>query len=302
MAGKTMLAAILLALLILPQAVAAALPKQVVDARLVELADRDVLVLRGNDTMPTVNTYKRDADSNTLYFLLSRVGCDSIAAPTGSTPLISGVAFDAQADVSGTTVVVQLASADLLNPEYFRFSQPSRGVIMLEIFPGAGMKQTASRLTDVESIAPAIVPEAPPVPPVDTVEPLAPPFDADALGIPSVDLSSADPARVLGLAAATGLLDLQGTALVATENWGELTIKPAGQSMVSWIGETPPGEPVSLRLTGATRSVPGAHGPGHLQPAADAGAVLDRQPAENEELAQTGQQRRRSGDGQPRQG
>jgi hypothetical protein len=241
MAGKSVLALLLAAIMLLPQLAAASFPRQIVDARLVELADRDVLVLRSSDAMPTVNTYQRDQDSGELRFLLSRVGCEQIAPPAGSTSLIAGVQFNELADASGTTVEVALTSTDLLNPEYFRFSHPSRGVVMLEVFPGAGMKLSAGQLTDIDSIAPA---PAPPTPPAneDKVEPLRPAFDPDALGIPTVDLSTADPDRVLGLAAATGLLNMQGRASVATENWGELVVRPAGQSLVSWSGETPPGE------------------------------------------------------------
>jgi len=243
MAIRYGLVMMLLAVVLIPLAGYASFPRQLVDARLVELADRDVLVLRSDDAMPGVNTYKRLAEQNALSFVLSRVGCEQLAAPADATPLITGVEFDQLADASGTTVVVRLASADLLNADYFRFSQPSRGVMMLEVFPGAEIKQTASRLTDVDSLAPPPKPVAKTVPAVEEpLEPLAEPFDADALGISTVDLSGAEPERVLGLAAATGLLDLANVTAVATENWGELTVKPAGMSFVSWTEKTPPGE------------------------------------------------------------
>jgi hypothetical protein len=97
-------------LILVPLTAAASYPRQLVDARLVELADRDVLVLRGNEAMPTVNAYQRDLEHSELRFLLSRVGCEQLAPPQGGTPLIAQVAFDELADVSGTTVVVQLAN------------------------------------------------------------------------------------------------------------------------------------------------------------------------------------------------
>lgn len=240
MAGKSVFGVGALLLVLLPLTAAASYPRQLVDARLVELADRDVLVLRCNETMPTVNAYHRNQETSELSFLLSRVGCEDLTAPEGATPLISKVAFDPLADVSGTTVVVRLANEDLLDPEYFRFSQPSRGVAMLEVFPAAGMKRSAGRLTDIDSLAPPPAPA--PQPSKNKVEPLNPPFDPDALGIPTVDLSGAEPQRVLGLAAAVGLLDMRSQARVATENWGELVVKPAGQSLVSWGQQTPPGE------------------------------------------------------------
>lgn len=252
MAGKSMLAVGAILLILLPLAAAASYPRQLVDARLVELADRDVLVLRGNDAMPTVNAYQRDLSRAELRFLLSRVGCEQLAPPPGETSLIARVAFDDLADVSGTTIVVELVNADLLDPAYFRFSQPSRGVIMLEVFPAAGMKHSAAQIVDVESIAPAPAPPLAPPENQDRIAPLVPDFDPDALGIPTVDLSAAAPDRVLGLAAAAGLLDMQGRARVATENWGELVVRPAGQSLVSWTEQTPPGE---LYLAGTPEQI-----------------------------------------------
>jgi len=217
MAGKSILVVAAAMFILVPLAASASYPRQLVDARLVELADRDVLVLRANEAMPTVNAYHRDLEHARLSFLLSRVGCEELAPPAGGTSLISEVAFDELTDVSGTTVVVNLVNADLLDPEYFRFSQPSRGVIMLEVFPGAGMKQSAGRLTDIESIAPTPAPAPAPQPSADVVEPLVAQFDPDALGIATVDLSGAEPQRVLGLAAAVGLLD--DTARRAVPGW-----------------------------------------------------------------------------------
>ncbi len=247
MNGKRMAIALALLAVMLPLASVASYPRQLTDARLVELADRDVLVLRTNDAMPTINTYQRDEAALSLSFLLSRVGHDQIGAPAGSTPLIRGVAFD-DSDVSGTTVVVKLASDELLAPDCFRFSHPSRGIALLEIFPAAGLKATSGLLTDVERLIPP-EPPAVEIPAAPDPEPqaAAAEFDPDALGIATVDLREADAQRVLGLAAATGLLDPEGTARVATEHWGELTVKPAGQSIVSWVGQSPPGE---LYLTG----------------------------------------------------
>ncbi|MBN2082137.1 hypothetical protein JW859_08005 [bacterium] len=269
MAYRNGLVMVLLAVVMVPLAGFASFPRQLVDARLVEMADRDVLVLRSDDAMPGVNTYKRHPEQNALSFVLSRVGCEQLAAPAAATPLIAGVEFDELADSSGTTVMVRLASGDLLNADYFRFSQPSRGVLMLEVFPGAEVKQTASRLTDVDNLAPPPQPSAKVAPPAEApLEPLAEPFDADALGISTVDLSTAEPSRVLGLAAATGLLDLESVTEVATENWGELTIKPAGMSFVSWTEKTPPGE---LYLSGTPDQI------AQFMQRADA-SLLERQP------------------------
>jgi hypothetical protein len=57
---------------------------------------------------------------------------------------------------------------------------------------------------------------------------------------------------VLGLAAATGLLKLDGPSYVGTEDMGEVSVRPAAQGLSSWGRETPPGE---LYLSGTQQQV-----------------------------------------------
>lgn len=241
MVGKIMSIGIALVLMLAPFTAGAGYSQQIVDARLVSLADRDVLVLRGDASMPAVSSYKRLNEQGALSFLLRHLSFADTVVPDGSTALISRVTMD-ETNVTGTTVTVFLANSELLDPAHFRFSQPSRGVVMLEVFPTIDALESAGLPADADLIAPpqAPVPTPEAEPPIETEPAVA--FDTDALGIPTVDLSVSDSARVLGLAAATGLLDMAGTALVATENKGELSVKPAGQSIVSWATTTPPGE------------------------------------------------------------
>ncbi len=251
MVGKIVSICIALLLTLTPFAAGADYSQQIVDARLVALADRDVLVLRGDASMPAVSSYKRLNKQSALSFLLRHLSFADTVVPSGSTTLINRVTMD-EINVTGTTVTVFLADGELLDPAHFRFSQPSRGVVMLEVFPTIDDLESAGLPADADLIAPprAPVPTPEAIPPI-AAKPTAT-FDTDALGIPTVDLSASDSARVLGLAAATGLLDMASTAIVATENKGELSVKPAGQSIVSWAATTPPGE---LYLSGTTGQI-----------------------------------------------
>lgn len=253
MVGKTISISIVLLLMLAPFAVSASYSQQIVDARLVALADRDVLVLRGDTSMPAVSSYKRLREQSALSFLLRHLSFADNVVPDGSTALIRRVTMD-EINVTGTTVTVFFAESQLLDPAHFRFSQPSRGVVMLEVFPTIDALDSAGLPVDADLIAPPLVPLPTPVTePSIEIKPEAA-FDTDALGIPTVDLNTSDTARVLGLAAATGLIDMAGTAIVATENKGELSIKPAGQSIVSWAATTPPGE---LYLSGTPDQIAG---------------------------------------------
>jgi len=254
--GTRTLVLILVLALSLPLLANARYARQVVDAQLVSLSDRDVLVLRGEDSLPEVNTYKRDHDRVTLTFPMRQVGVDyldqSLLKPTG---LVGGVEFIDDSG-KGIKVEVEFNDAALLTPDCFRFSRPSQGILILEIFPRDDVKQGAGYLTNLDELVPPLVRNAGGVTPATTAASApavaTPDFDPDALGIPVVDLRESDPQRVLGLAASTGLLDLEETVKVSTQNMGFLTIDPAGQSLVSWTRETPPTE---LYLSGTPSQV-----------------------------------------------
>lgn len=234
---------------------AASFPHQVVGLSVAAFEDRDVLVIRTSGDVPPPAAYKRDPAGATLSFVLRSVGARDVGSPAESTALIRSVAVD-RANPDGTAFTVTLSDAKLVSPDYFRFSQPSEHVILLEIFPESGAKQDAGPMLDIETRLPLTGEEqGQQTPAADTSLPAAsaaPTFDPDQLGITTLDLSTAEPSRVMGLAAATGLLNMKGAARVATEELGELKIKPAGQSAANWVGATPPGE---LYLVGSERQI-----------------------------------------------
>ena len=245
MGTRTLVIVVTLLLLAAPLPSAAKYARQIVDARLVELADRDVLVLRGVDSLPEVNTYSRDQDAVTLAIPLRQVGTDDLTDPQlEPTQLVRAVDF-LDDDGRGIKVQVTLSDPALLAPDCFRITHPSQGILILEVFPHDNLKQSAGYLTDIDSLLPPVT-RTPggvePTAPGPAAAPATPEFDPDALGIATIDLRDADPERVLGLAASTGLLDLNCTAKVSTQNLGHLTVDPAGQSLVSWAAETPPDE------------------------------------------------------------
>jgi len=230
---------------------AASYPKRVVGLDIAGFSDRDVLVIRTSGDVPAPPGVTRDETQSTVSFLLRHVSADDVALPPAGGTLIREVALDTT-HPDGTNVVATLTSLQMVDAAHYRLSQPSEHVILFEVFPQAGMKESVPWITDIEQqlgIGDA-EPAAPPATPMP--EPPAPSFDPDQAGIATVDLTRADPARVLGLAATTGLLDLAATAQVATENLGELTVTPAGQSLVSWSKQTPPGE---LYLSGSDSEI-----------------------------------------------
>jgi hypothetical protein len=70
--------------------------------------------------------------------------------------------------------------------------------------------------------------------------------------VKTLDLRQADPQRVLGLAAATGLLKLTGPSYVSTQGLGEVSMKKAAFGLVNWGKATPPGE---LYLSGTPEQI-----------------------------------------------
>jgi hypothetical protein len=243
--------------------------RQVVGMDVASFIDRDVLVVRTSGDVPVPNTYNRDEVHATVSFLLKNVGADHVTAPAHQASLIDHVSLD-RADPTGCRIDVMLTSPLMTDPGCLRFSQPSEHLIVVEVFASEDIKLSAEgiagsadqfSLTASDSAAAATTPLSAPQP-AEQVSKI------DQLGIPVVDLSDAEPERILGLAAASGLLDIHGDSLIITENMGNLQVKPAGQGVASWSKESPPGE---LYLSGTPDQI------AHFLSMADS-AMLARQP------------------------
>ncbi len=241
--GKIKLIVVVIIVMLLSgQALAASFSKQITGLDFAEFEGRECVILRtaGGVTMPSA--FKRDEIAAALVFELSQVGADGILVPKPNGGLIRTI--DLPVDPQrGATLVVGLATPDLASQECFRFTQPSAHVLLLEIFPGPQDKEQSSRITDVEKLVPAkdqlFAPQhSSPAFNTDTSAVAADPL----AGVPVVDLSTSDPSQVLGMLAGLGLLNAKGSAQITTEEWGELVVSPAGQSLVNWTDATPPGE------------------------------------------------------------
>jgi len=223
---------------------AARLARQVVGLDLATLNNRDVLVIRTTGDVPAPGAVNRDEAAGQVSFLLVNTGADSATPPRTSSTLIKDVLIDTSSP-DGTTITVRMRQPELATPDCFRLSQPSAHVILFEVFPQAGLKAGAEPITDVAKQlglrwdSPAT---STPAPASGGVQGEDEEFDPDRLGIPTIDLSGGDASRVLGLAVDEKLLNLSGRCVVATEYWGELKVKPAGQSLASWLSTSPPGE------------------------------------------------------------
>jgi hypothetical protein len=217
---------------------AAPLANQVTGLDIANFDGRDVLVIRTTGDVPAPGTYSRNVDSATVSFRLQRVGDGGVAALSGSN-LIRSVSVSGT-DPTGTEFTVTLASAALVEQSQLRFSQPSDHVVLLEVFPASSSKSGAVLITDI--YGQLGLEQAPQQPVAAPRSSPATHSSIDSLAIPTLDLADSDPQRVLTLAATTGLLDITSSARVATQNLGELTVKPAGQSLANWCEQSPPGE------------------------------------------------------------
>jgi len=236
-------------------ALAASYPHKVVGLTVASFPDRDVLVIRTNGDVAPPAGYKPDLATATLSFLMRHVSAEGVSAPSNSTALIHGVTLDTTGP-DGVSISVCLGDAKLVDPQYFRFSQPSVHVVLLEVFASNEAKQGSQLLLDLETRLPMTGEEQGPLaaePAGEAAEEtVSQAVDPAQLGLTTVDLRGEDASRVLGLAAATGLLNTKGTAEVATKGLGELIVKPAGQSLANWVGRTPPGE---LYLAGTPQQI-----------------------------------------------
>jgi hypothetical protein len=216
--------------------------KAVVGLDLASFDQRDVLVIRTTGDVPVPGTFHRDEAAARVSFLLFGVQARDVAVPDGGLALIKAVALDPSAP-DGTNITVTLAQPELTRPDCFRLSQPSAHVIVFEVFAKAGLKQDASLITDPEkqlglsSAGKSTAPDANHPAPQAT----APQVDFDKLGVATLDLHLCAASPVLSLAAKSGLLKINARASVATEGQGELCVRPAGQSLASWMAKTPPG-------------------------------------------------------------
>jgi hypothetical protein len=232
--------------------------KALTGIELARFSGRDVLVLRTTGDIAVPSGYQRDSGKSQVAFLLNGADSGGVekAAAQLSSQLLRTVKLAPVAE--GVQVTLTLASGELTDPAYFRFSSPSRHVIVFEVFPLKEQREDAAPLLDRDldkwlrgAPAPAADPKpaakAAPAKPVAGGKPAPPRPVADdgfaqQRGIPSLDLRQSDPQRVLGLAADSGLLNLRGNASVSTEGIGSIAVKPSGQSLSSWSGATPPGE------------------------------------------------------------
>jgi hypothetical protein len=226
----------------------ASFAKRVVGLDLASFSDRDVLVIRTSGDVPPPSGFKRDQSTAQLSFQLSGVSADGVSLPAAPAGVITAVGLDPAAS-GGALFSVQFSAAKYADQGLFRFSQPSDHVLLFEVFASSEAKQGAGMLPGLDALVADTSPPAPAAP-AKSASPAA--FNPEALGIPTVDLSTANPSSVLGLAAATGLLDTKGRAQVATEHFGELNIRPAGQSAANWVGAMPPGE---LYLSGTQQQL-----------------------------------------------
>ncbi len=201
---------------------------------------RDVLVIRTSGDVKAPSAFSRDEAAAKVTFVLQGAQASGITAPSGGLALIKAVALDTSAP-DGASITVTMAAPELVRPDCFRLSQPSRHVILFEVFRQAGLKDSASLITDPErqldldALTPAAEVAAATEPQAQSA------FEAEQPGVVTLDLRQADPSKVLGLAAELGLLKVNGRSVVQTEHRGELTVRPVGQSIASWVSRTPPG-------------------------------------------------------------
>jgi hypothetical protein len=214
--------------------------KAVVGLDLASFDQRDVLVIRTTGDVPVPGTFHRVEAAAQVSFLLHGAQARDVSVPDGGLALIKAVTLDPSAP-DGTDITVTLARPELTHPDCFRLSQPSAHLIVFEVFAKAGLKQDASLITDPDkqlglggSAPSATAPAA-------TQPATAPQVDLDKLGVTTVDLRQCDASPALSLAAKSGLLKINARASVATEGLGELIVRPAGQSLASWLAKTPPG-------------------------------------------------------------
>jgi hypothetical protein len=244
-----------LAALALLFATAARNSRQVTGLELAAFGEREVLVIRTSSGVKAPSGLKRDAENGTVTLDMPGVSADEVSAPSDSLQLIRRVELDSS-DPLSLRIRLTLAQPGLASQSNLRLSQPSEHVVLLEVFGAAELKQSAAQLTaqQLESIG-AAWSEAPGASPAQAPQaqprPLAGQrggFDPDRLGIPTIDLRNTDPQRVLGLAAAVGLIQMRGPAYIATQGRGEVSVDPAGQSLNGWVADGPPSE---LYLSGS---------------------------------------------------
>jgi hypothetical protein len=207
---------------------------------LASFGQRDVLVIRTSGDIAVPSAFSREEAAAKVTFFLQGAQASGIAAPTGGLALIKAVSLDTSAP-DGVGITVTMATPELVRPDCFRLSQPSRHVILVEVFQNSQLKDDASLITDPErQLNLGAVPQDAGKAGVAAPQ-MEPAFDPDQLGVITLDLRQADASKVLGLAAKLGLLKANGRSVVQTEGKGELTIRPSGQSIASWVGKTPPG-------------------------------------------------------------
>lgn len=237
--------------------------KAILGLDLASFDQREVLVIRTTGDVKVPSAFSRDEAAAKVTFVMHGAQGYGIAAPSEGLALIKAVSLDTSAP-DGASITVTLAAPELVRPDNFRLSQPSRHVILFEVFPRAGLKESADPILDPEQQLhlPDVAPGAGSAP----VKTAPPPtgFDPDQLGVITLDLRRADPSQVLSLAAQHSLLKVNARSTVQTENMGELTVRPVGQSIASWIGKTPPG---MLYLSGKAEDIAA------FMQAADPGAV-----------------------------
>jgi hypothetical protein len=211
---------------------------QILGLELSSFPGRESLVIRVSPGVSLPAKVSMNASAPAVSFLLDDTGADNISAPRGLS-LVSGVELKQEA--TGTRVRLTLADSKLADQQRLRVSQPSDHLIVVEVFSDTRASVAPKTQPAAHAKTPAVKSKT------GTYSTASAPAEVKTL-----DLRKADPQRVLGLAASTGLLKLDGPSYVGTENMGEVAVKPAVQGLQSWGRSTPPGE---LYLSGTPEQI-----------------------------------------------
>lgn len=256
----TKLAAIGCAAAALLLASAAASSRQVNGAELTAFGDREALVLRTSGEVKLPSGFAFDQLAGIAELRLASTGCS--ASPPAGLQLVRSVSFDTE-NPRELTVKLALVRPELASHLNLRLSKPSAHIILVEVFGTPEVKDGTMPLSESQ-LGEAGSPNTAPAEDTSLLhnsvsgQSTGAPAKSyterrlDSLGIPTLDLRSADPLRVLGLAASSGLIQLRGNAIVGTAGRGEVSVRPAGQSLSGWAESTPPGE---LYLSGTSEEI-----------------------------------------------
>jgi hypothetical protein len=221
---------------------------QILGLQLASFPGREALVIRTDGGVALPAKVSLNTTAGAVSFVLADTAATA-TAPKGLS-LVRGVQLSD--DPAGTKVRLTLADAKLADSKRLRVTKPSERLLVVEVFAdenGASAPALSEQQLGSESGGAAI-------PGRQDAGKTARATAATASTLPkdvkTVDLRSSDPQRVLGLAAATGLLDLKGPSVVGTQGMGEVSMKKAAFGIVNWGKASPPGE---LYLSGTQAQI-----------------------------------------------